>query len=182
MFNGSYLIELLNFSVWLMSATVSNSKSFILQILYRCLVWLVQVRVVIWQKLLSILIAVSQLFPCLLWGNPSLLLLHMSDELNWVAAPHLHRRHQSSWRHYTVGWDDGSFLNHSSFQNNRIVSNVSFLLQDAWIQSASVLNNNIILNLQMCRKPWRSWSSSMQHAVVTDIYISVNPLNYWKST
>ncbi len=158
-----------------MSATVSNSVSYQLNIYYPLLARLVQVPVVIWQKLTPVLVTVPPLLTGLLRGHPCLLLLNMSDKFNWVSAPHLHRWNQSSGWNHAVWRNNCTFLNDGTFQNDRVVSNVCLFLQNAWIQSASMLNDNIILNFDVCRKTWCGRCSGMEHAIVANEDVGMNP-------
>ena len=89
--SGSYLVELNSFSTMSTSVNVSNYKSYTITLyIYRLLVGFVQVCVVVWQKLLSILRSIPELFTGLFQGYPCLLFLHVSHELYWVPAPYLH--------------------------------------------------------------------------------------------
>lgn len=131
--------------------------------------------------MLSVLGTVSELVSCDLWCYPCFLLFHVSNKFNWVASPNLHAGNNSSWRNNTVRGNDGSFLDNSSFKNNRVLADVCLFLQDTWIQSASVINNDVVLDLKSGRKSVGSWCSSVQYTIVSNKNISMNTC-LWKIT
>lgn len=129
--------------------------------------------------MLSVLGTVSELVSCDLWCYPCFLLFDMSNKFNWVASPNLHAGNYSSWRNYTVSSNDGSLLDNSSFKYDRVLANVCLFLQDTWIQGASVINNDIVLDLKRGRKSVCSWGGSVQNTIVSNKNIGMNTC-LWK--
>lgn len=174
-FNGSYLSDLTYLSIILVSESVSNSKSYTIIInIYRCLIWLVQVRVVVWQKFVFVIVTVSHLLTSLLQSHPWLLLLHVSHELYWVTAPYLHWRHYSSRGDHAVWQHNSTILDDSAFEDNRVMPDEGSFLEDAGVQSGPMVHNNIILNFNMSRQSRRCRRSSMQHTVIANKHICIN--------
>ena len=124
--------------------------------------------------MLSVLSTVSELVSCDLWGYPCFLLFYVTDKFNWVASPNLHAGNNSSWRNNTVGSNNGSFLDNCSFKDDRVLTNVCLFLQEAWIQGASVIDNDIVLDFKGGSKSVCSWGGSVQYAVVSDKNIGMD--------
>lgn len=114
---------------------------------------------------------------CDLWGHVGFLLLHVPDELYWVASPDLHWWHHSSRGNHAVGSNYSPLLDDGSLKHDWVLSDVGFFPQSAWVQGASVLYHTIILNLQDSAQPRGCRCSSMKNAVIANIHIIMNPEN-----
>ena len=124
--------------------------------------------------MLPVLGTVSKLVSCDLWSYPCFLLFYVTNKFNWVSSPNLHAWNHSSWRNNTVGSNDGSFLDNCSFKYDRVLTNVCLFLQETWIQGASIIDNDIVLDFKGGSKSVCSWGGSVQHAVVSDKNIGMD--------
>ena len=115
-----------------------------------------------------------------LWGHVGFLLLHIPNELDWVASPHLHWWDYSSRGNNAVRSNYSSLFDDGSLKHDWVLSDVGFFPQSAWVQGASILYHTIILNLQDSPQPWGCGCSSMKNTVIANIHVIMNPDNkYW---
>jgi len=101
-------------------------------------------------------------------GHEVLLLLSSTHIFDGISRPHLPLLYYSSRRHHAVRCNDGSLLQNSSLENDRVVTNVHSLFDGAGVKGAIILDDIIALEQQFSPETGGRGGSGMEDAIIAN--------------
>lgn len=101
-------------------------------------------------------------------GHEVFLLLSPAHVFDGITRPHLSLLYHSSRRHHAVRGNDGSLLENSSLENDRVVANVHSLFDGAGVKGAIILDDIIALEQQFSPETGGRGGSSVEDAIITN--------------